>query len=68
MTLKVGDKILYKDDDKGLIVDIWRNNRKEITNYIVDLDSGTFTNIKPNYPNCIKLEDCFYILRRVVNV
>ena len=68
MDIQIGDKILYKDEDKGSIVDIWRNNRKEITDYLVDLDSGTFINIKPNYTNWCKLEECFYTLRRVITV
>ena len=63
MTINIGDRILYQDEDsaggyvKGEIVDIWRNHSNEITDYFVALDSGVYTNVKPNYPNWCKLPE-----------
>ena len=70
MAVKIGDLIIYKDEhtngecEKGEIVDIWRNHRKEITDYFVSLDSGLYVHVKPNYPNWSKVDDRFLNLER----
>ena len=72
MDINFGDRILYEDSQgqclKGEIVDIWKNHRKEITDYISLIDSGKMIRVKPNYPNWCKLEECVCTLRRVVSV
>ncbi|MBN2076477.1 MAG: hypothetical protein JW762_13090 [Dehalococcoidales bacterium] len=65
MAIHIGDKIIYafngKDKKcvKGEIIDIWKNHNGEITDYFVALDSGLYTNVKPNYPNWCKVDDRF---------
>ncbi|MBN2074682.1 MAG: hypothetical protein JW762_03940 [Dehalococcoidales bacterium] len=67
MAINYGDRILIEDEDgeclKGAIVDVWRDKRKEITDYIVLFDSGVLVRIKPNSHWC-KLDDCVYTLRK----
>ncbi|MFC1947845.1 hypothetical protein ACFLXY_08010 [Chloroflexota bacterium] len=61
MAINFGDRILYEDRNgeciKGTIVDIWRFARNEITDYLVELDSGRYVNVKPHFPNWFKLDD-----------
>lgn len=70
MSNNVGDLIIYADKDrngvciKGEIVDIWKNKRKEITDYFVVLDSGQYVTVKPNYPNWCQLDTRFIDLLR----
>ncbi|HEY94622.1 MAG TPA: hypothetical protein G4O15_06745 [Dehalococcoidia bacterium] len=51
MAFDVGDQVIYEDKGidgeriKGVIIDIWKNNRKKITNYFVMLDSGIYVQI-----------------------
>ena len=70
MAINYGDRILIEDNDgeclKGAIVDVWRDNRKEITDYIVLFDSGVLVRIKPN-SNWCKLDDCVYTLTKTVS-
>ena len=58
MHINIGDRIVYTDRDgaqlNGEVVDIFKNNSKEITDYFVELDSGQYVNEKPNYPNWFK--------------
>ena len=55
MEIKIGDKILYKDEDRGgvyfigEIIDIWRNSRDKIVGYFAALNSGLYVHIQPNY-------------------
>ena len=70
MSNNVGDLIIYADKDKngacikGEIVDIWKNNSKEITDYFVVLDSGRYVTVKPNYPDWCQLDTRFIDLLR----
>jgi len=70
--MNFGDWILFEDRDglwvKGEVVDIWKNSRHEITDYIVLLNTGRTVRIKPNYPNWCKLEDGTYTQKRVAPV
>ena len=71
MAINYGDRILIEDNDgecmKGAIVDIWRDSKKEITDYIVMFDSGVLVRVKPSSHWC-KLDDCVYNLRKTVRV
>ena len=64
MAVYIGDMIVCQDRDrggecvKGKIVDIWKNNDGEITDYFVSLDSGLYTHVKPNYPGWFKIDEC----------
>ena len=55
MVINIGDKILYRDEDRGgvyfigEIVDIWRNSRDKIISYFAALNSGQYVPIEPNY-------------------
>jgi hypothetical protein len=55
MESKIGDRIIYKDEDKygayfiGEIVDIWRNSRDKIIGYLAALNSGLYVHIKPKF-------------------
>ncbi|MBN2075037.1 MAG: hypothetical protein JW762_05755 [Dehalococcoidales bacterium] len=55
MEIKIGDRIIYKDEDNngvyfiGEIVDIWRNSREKITGYFAALNSGIYVHIKADY-------------------
>jgi len=55
MIINIGDKILYRDEDRGglyfigEIVDIWRNSRDKIIGYFAALNSGLYVPIAPNY-------------------
>ena len=55
MEIKIGDRIIYRDEDRGgvyfigEIVDIWRNSRDRIIGYLAELNSGLYVHIKPNY-------------------
>jgi hypothetical protein len=55
MESKIGDRIIYKDEDKygvyffGEIVDIWRNSRDKIVGYLAALNSGLYVHIKPKF-------------------
>ena len=55
MVINIGDKILYRDEDRGgvyfigEIVDIWRNSRDIIISYFAALNSGQYVPIEPNY-------------------
>ena len=70
MAINIGDTIIYVDEEtkgecvKGEIVDIWRNNSSEITDYFVALDSGLYTHVKPHYPNWCKLDNRFFDLEK----
>ena len=70
MAVKIGDLIIYKNEDKngecekGEIVDIWKNRHNEITDYFVALDSGLYVHVKPNYPNWSKVDDRFLNLEK----
>lgn len=70
MAINIGDMIIYIDEKrdgecvKGEIVDIWRNHGNEITDYFVALDSGSYTHVKPNYPNWCKLDHRFLNLEK----
>jgi hypothetical protein len=63
MSIKFGDRVVIVDKDKngeckkGTIIDIWRFSNKEITDYLVQLDSGPYINVKPLYPNWFKLDN-----------
>jgi len=69
MAINYGDRILIEGSDgeclKGAIVDIWRDNRKEITDYIVQFDSGALIRIKPNSDLCTS-DECVYTIRKTV--
>jgi hypothetical protein len=62
MTINVGDRIIYQDEDTngvyetGEIVDIWNNNGS-FTGYFAALDSGLYVHIKPNYQYWRKLTE-----------
>ncbi|UCC16409.1 MAG: hypothetical protein JSU58_08570 [Dehalococcoidales bacterium] len=53
MAFEVGDRVIYEDMGingeciEGEIVDIWKNNGEQITNYFVTLDSGTYVQFTP---------------------
>jgi hypothetical protein len=55
MVVNIGDKILYRDEDKsgvyfiGEIVDIWRNSRAKIIGYFAALNSGIYVFIEQDY-------------------
>jgi len=55
MAIKIGDRIIYRDEDRGgvyffgEIVDIWQNSRDKITGYLAALSSGLYVHIEPNY-------------------
>ena len=55
MEFSIGEKIIYKDEDKdgvyfiGEIVDVWRNRKEMITGYFAALNSGLYVNIDPEY-------------------
>ena len=55
MEIKIGDKILYKDEDRngvyftGEILDIWQNGRNKIVGYFAALNSGLYVHIQPSY-------------------
>lgn len=55
MESKIGDRIIYKDEDNdgvyfiGEIVDIWRNSRCKIVGYFATLNSGLYVHINPDY-------------------
>jgi hypothetical protein len=55
MAMKIGDRIIYRDEDRdgvyffGEIVDIWRNSKDKITGYLAALNSGLYVHIEPNY-------------------
>ncbi|MFC1947949.1 hypothetical protein ACFLXY_08530 [Chloroflexota bacterium] len=74
MAINYSDRIIIKDRDgeylNGTIVDIWRDNTKEITDYIVQFDSGVLVRIKPHNLNWCKSDDYSYIytLRKAVTV
>jgi hypothetical protein len=61
MAINIGDKIIYRDEDRdgkyvaGEIVDIWVNDRDTIIGYFAALDSGLYVHIKPNSHNWCKL-------------
>ena len=61
MVISYGDRITIKESDgeylHGTIIDIWRNNTREITDYIVQFDSR----IKPQNPNWCKSDDYSYL-------
>ena len=63
MTINIGDRIIYKDEDRdgeyetGEIVDIWRNSRDTIIGYFTVLNSGLYVHIKPNSLNWCKLTE-----------
>ncbi|OGN89170.1 MAG: hypothetical protein A2158_00275 [Chloroflexi bacterium RBG_13_46_14] len=65
MAINIGNTIIYVDEErngecvKGKIVDIWKNNSGEITDYFVALDSGRYTNVKPHFPDWCKVDDHF---------
>lgn len=65
MAINIGDNIIcvfnQKDERclKGEIIDIWKNHGGEITDYFVELDTGLYTNVKPNYPNWCKVDNRF---------
>lgn len=65
MVVSYGDRIIIKDNDgeylNGTIVDIWRDTRKTISDYIVQFDSGVTVRIKPQNPNWCKLDDYNYL-------
>ena len=50
---KIGDRVVYEEKSEdggniqGEIVDIWKNNRNNITNYFVTLDSGIYIQFTP---------------------
>ena len=63
MSINFGDRVVIVDKDKngecikGTIIDIWRFSNKEITDYLVQLDSGPYVNVKPLYSNWFKLDN-----------
>ena len=63
MSINFGDRVVIVDKDKngecikGTIIDIWRFSSKEITDYLVQLDSGPYVNVKPPYSNWFKLDN-----------
>ena len=61
MAIKYGEKITIIDNDggysKGVIVDVWKDNSKEITDYIVQFDSGKSVRIKPDAHYSHELDD-----------
>ena len=65
MVISYGDRITIKESDgeylHGTIIDIWRNNTREITDYIVQFDSGVSVRIKPQNPNWCKSDDYSYL-------
>jgi hypothetical protein len=65
MAISYGDRIIIKDSEgeyvNGTIIDIWRGHTKEITDYIVQFDSGVSVRIKPQNPNWCKLDDYSYL-------
>lgn len=58
MEIKIGDRIIYKDEGRdgvyfiGEIVDIWRNNKDKVVGYFAALNSGLYVQIKPG---CLKI-------------
>ena len=63
MSIHFGDRVAVVDKNKngecikGTIVDVWRFSNKEITDYLVLLDTGPYVNVKPRYSNWFKLDD-----------
>ena len=63
MSIHFGDRVVIVDKEKngecvkGTIIDIWRFSNKEITDYLVQLDSGPYVNVKPLYSNWFKLNN-----------
>ena len=63
MAFNVGDMVVYEDKGvngesiRGEIVDIWKHNRKDITDYFVTLDSGTFVQFTPHNLKWSKIEE-----------
>ena len=59
MAMKIGDRIIYRDEDRGgvyffgEIVDIWRNSKDKITGYLAALNSGLYVHIEPTYLNVV---------------
>ena len=55
MVIKIGDRIIYRDEDQdgvyfiGEIVDIWRNSKNKVIGYFAALNSGLYVHIEPNY-------------------
>ena len=63
MSVKYGDRVVcinqggHGECVKGTIIDTWQFANKGITDYLVQLDSGSYVNIKPHYSNWFKLDD-----------
>jgi hypothetical protein len=66
MSINIGNRILYESRNgeylTGEIVNIWKNNGKDITDFIACLDPGLYILLKPNYPNWCLLDYCYLFL------
>jgi hypothetical protein len=61
MELDIGDKIIYEDiygdSFKGLIIDVWTNDEKEITGYFLVTNSGLYIHFKPSSLEWVRLDE-----------
>ena len=59
MELNIGDKIKYQDvygdTFKGLIIDVWTNDKEEITGYFASTNSGLYVHFKPDSLEWVRL-------------
>lgn len=61
MELNIGDKITYEDvygdSFRGLIIDVWTNEDKEITGYFLVTNSGRYIHFKPISLEWVRLDE-----------